>query len=140
MKNPAIIIISLLVVANILSSGFAGARGKYEAAGISDSKAAENFFLHLQQAVRNNQRAKVAAMMSYPISVRVRSRKVKLRAKADLLKRYDFVFNKKVKHALAAQKIPDLFANWQGIMIGNGELWFNQMPVSHNFKITAINN
>ncbi len=43
-----------------------------------------------------------------------------------------------MKDAIAAQTYETLFANWQGVMIGNGELWFSgvEPPV---VRIIAIN-
>lgn len=132
----------LLVFPGAMLSGFA--RGeppdRYEAAGIEDAAAAERFFRRLQTAVARNERAEVAGMVAYPLRVRVDGRTVVLRNKADLLRRYSQVFNRRVRQALAGQKADRLFVNWQGVMIGNGQIWFNQQPGGRAFRIIAMDN
>jgi hypothetical protein len=113
--------------------------GKYEVAGVSDERAAEKFFRDLQEAVAKDERARVASMFDYPVYVRGR-RTLRLKRRADLLRRYDAVFNGKVKRALAAQKASELFVNYQGIMIGDGEIWFGQNAKNNKLGIIAINN
>ncbi len=79
-------------------------------------------------------------MVSYPITVMIAGRKVKLRNRADFLRRYNLAINQRVKHAIAGQRAEDLFVNYQGVMIGDGEIWFNQLSRSKLIKIIAINN
>ncbi|OLE54511.1 MAG: hypothetical protein AUG51_07955 [Acidobacteria bacterium 13_1_20CM_3_53_8] len=136
------IILALLIVLSIgiVSVSSAQQTGRYEVAGIDNAAAAESFFYKLQRAVAEDNRAKVASMIDYPIFVRVAGRRIRLRRKVDLLGRYNLVFNHGVRQALARQRVSELFVNWQGVMIGDGEIWFNQMPNSSAFKITAINN
>jgi hypothetical protein len=113
---------------------------KYAVAGIDDATEAEKFFLHLQTIVAKDDRQAVADAINYPITVKVKGRRVKLRSKAELLRQYAAVFNQQVKQALAKQQAGDLFVNYQGVMIGRGEIWFNQLPDRQVLKIIAINN
>ena len=113
---------------------------KYEVAGITDAAAAERFFRDLQRAVTRNERGKVAGMVDYPLRVTIAGRKRTLNKKTDLLRRYDLVFNREVRQALARQKARELFVNWRGVMIGSGEIWFSLRPHGKAFRITAINN
>ena len=129
----------LLVLAVFCVAPVLGA-GKYEAAGISDDRAAENFFRVVQRAVANNRRKDVANLIVYPLNVRINNRPIKLHNQRELLRRYPSVFNLKVSQAVARQKVTNLAASWRGVMIGRGELWFNQLPKTNRFKITAINN
>ena len=141
MKLLFVLVLSLSVVAQVSEVGLAQQSEKYKVAGISDGAAAEKFFFELQKAVAKDDRAKVAAMIDYPISVNAGRRKIRIRAKAELLRRYDLVINRKVKQALSRQKVADLFVNWQGVMVGDGEIWFNQMSVGDKvFKVIAVNN
>ena len=135
-----VILLSLSGVAQVLGVGVVQQSGKYEAAGISDDAAAEKFFHELQKAVADDDRAKVATMIAVPIVAYTGRRKVRFRSKLEVLKKYDLVFNQKVKQALARQNVSDLFVNSQGIMVGDGEIWFNQISGSDEFKVIAINN
>ena len=48
-----------------------------------------------------------------------------VRGSAELLKRYREVFNDNVVRAMKAQEPDTLFANWQGVMVGDGQIWFS---------------
>lgn len=113
---------------------------RYAVAGIDNAAAAERFLRGLQRAVARNERGKVAGMVDYPLRVTIDGRKRTLNRRADLLRRYDLVFNRKVRQSLARQKAGDLFVNWRGVMIGSGEIWFGPRPEGKTLRIIAINN
>jgi hypothetical protein len=129
--------LTLFVLANGYNLSALAQQNKYAVAGIDDAETADKFFVDLKTAVEKNERQKVAALIDYPINVLLRGRRLKLRNKAELLKNYDAVFNGKVRQALAKSTAPS-FANYQGVMIGDGEIWFNL--IKDKLKITAINN
>ena len=51
---------------------------------------------------------------------------------------YDGIVTAKVKRALAEQSYAKLFANWQGVMVGDGELWFSAVGKTGVLRIIAI--
>ena len=57
------------------------------------------------------------------------------------LQQYDKIFNNKVKQALQQQKLNELFKNFQGVMIGSGEMWIANVSKTKNevYKIRSIN-
>jgi hypothetical protein len=106
-----------------------------------DVKAAAKFLAELQRAVADDDRQKVSRMVLYPLRVRLNRRRVVLRGRRDFLRRYDALFNRHIKQVLAAHKPGDeLFRNWQGFMLGRGEIWFEQLADTGAVKIIAINN
>jgi hypothetical protein len=113
---------------------------KFYVAGFDRDEDAINFFRKLQAAVAANDRARVASMIDYPVNVSIGSRRVRLRRKADLLRRYEAVFNRNVKDALAQQQASELSPSWRGVMIGNGQIWFAPLGDGKSVKIVAINN
>jgi hypothetical protein len=113
---------------------------KYSVAGIDDDRAVEAFLAELKEAVAKNDRAKVASMVNFPLRVNNDRRKTLVRRRADLLRRYDAVFNRKVKEALAKQTAADLFVNYQGVMVGDGEIWFRPTGKDGRLKIVTVNN
>lgn len=137
MKSKIAVLLAFLLIPALIT---AGQTGKYSVAGIDDDAAVERFLHDLQEAVSKNERAKVASMIAYPIKVHVGRHRAVVRNKSDLLRKYDLVFNQKVKEALKKQQAYDLFVNWQGVMVGDGEIWFNQMVRGRSIKIIAINN
>ena len=97
------------------------------------------FLAELQRAVAAGERQKVARMVLYPMRVRIRGRRVVLRGRREFLARYDALFDRRVKEVLAAQKFEGIFRNWQGYMVGRGEVWFEQLADTGEFKIIAVN-
>lgn len=98
-----------------------------------------DFFDALQKAVAADDKAAVAAMVDYPFSARIGGKAVKIRDAGHFAADYDKVVTAKVKNAVAKQTYATLFANWQGVMIGDGEVWFSGVGKDSHVKITAIN-
>lgn len=97
------------------------------------------FFEQLQKAVASDDKAIVAAMVDYPFQARINGKAVKLRDAAHFVADYDKIVTSKVKQAIASQTYATLFANWQGVMIGDGEVWFSGVGDAGVIKIIAIN-
>lgn len=97
------------------------------------------FFDALKKAVEANDKAAVAAMVDYPFQARINGKAVKLRDPAHFIADYDKIVTAKVKDAVARQTYATLFANWQGVMVGDGEVWFSGVGDGNVIKITAIN-
>lgn len=98
-----------------------------------------SFFDALKTAVSEGDKAAVAAMVDYPFQARIGGKSVKIRDAAHFVADYDKVVTAKVKSALHAQGYESLFANWQGVMVGDGEIWFSGVGEANEIKITAIN-
>lgn len=137
MKIVLTFALALFILTNVYAATAIQGQNKYEVAGIDDAASADKFFLDLKKAVEKDERDKVVMMVSYPINILIKGRRTKLRTKAELLKNYDIAFNKNVKQALAKATASSM-VNSQGVMIGDGEIWFNL--IDGKLKITAINN
>lgn len=98
----------------------------------------EAFFTDFKQAVAEDDGEAVAAMVSYPISVKIEGESTPIADEAEFTANYDAIFTPGVKDAVASQAYEDLFANWQGVMVGDGQVWFSL--VEDAVKIIAINN
>jgi hypothetical protein len=83
------------------------------------------FLQVLQAAVAGDDRRQVAAMVSYPLKPRIHGQVVRLRSVQQFLRHYDALLPPTTRAALATQSYETLFVNSQGVMIGNGELWFS---------------
>lgn len=104
----------------------------------------EKFFDKLKKAVGAADKETVASMVDYPFQARINGKAVKIRDQKHFVADYDQIVTGKVKDALAKQTYAALFANWQGVMIGDGELWFNGVCgddacKQQTVRITAIN-
>ena len=97
------------------------------------------FFEALKTAVAAGDKQAVSAMVDYPFTARIGDKALTIRDAAQFVADYDKVITPKVKDAIAAQTYETLFANWQGVMIGNGELWFSGVGEPPVVRIIAIN-
>lgn len=97
------------------------------------------FLQTLQKDVAANDKTAVAALVNYPFQARINGKAVKLRDAAHFVQDYDKIITSKVKHAIASQSYSTLFANWQGVSIGDGEVWFSGIGGNDKIKIIAVN-
>ncbi|WP_380179496.1 hypothetical protein [Kalamiella sp. sgz302252] len=85
-----------------------------------------DFLTDLQKAVAAKDKAKVAAMASYPLKVGLKGKEKTFRNPAALKKGYDSVFTPELSKIILEQKYEDLFARDRGVMVGDsGQLWFS---------------
>lgn len=79
----------------------------------------------LQQGVKAHDAKAVAAFVSYPITVRVKTVKKTITSAEAFIADYDAIMTPKIANAVTRQDYADLFVNYQGVMFGNGEVWIN---------------
>lgn len=96
------------------------------------------FLFELQNAVKAEDKAKVAAMISYPVLVIHGDRKTRIKTQAEFLGQYEAIFDAHVRQAIAQQSAKCLFGNYQGAMIGDGEVWFREQQ-NGTMKIVTLN-
>lgn len=92
---------------------------------LGDAAQYEQVFKALQQAVASDDRAAVAALVRYPLSVEIDGSKHEIADAAAFQRDYERIVTAPVARAIASQSFDTVFANWQGVMIGNGQVWLN---------------
>ena len=124
----------------------APAPNRYAVAGIENAAEFEKTFADVQAAVAANARSKVADHILYPLRVNGWTDEVKGKGavnfdtRQEVLDNYDEIFTPQVKAALAKQKVAELFVNWQGVMVGNGEIWLSvSEKTPRRYGIIAVN-
>ncbi|MGW8959369.1 hypothetical protein [Paenibacillus sp. NPDC055715] len=98
----------------------------FEVAGIQDPNAFLNTFKALQKAVADNDKEKVANYIFYPLRVNDSEKELTISNKKEFIAKYDQMFTDAIREALVNQKTDDLFVNYQGVMVGSGELWLRR--------------
>nr|WP_206704010.1 hypothetical protein [Paenibacillus polymyxa] len=112
----------------------------FEVAGIQDPKAFLNTFKALQKAVADNDKEKVANFILYPLRVNDSEKSLTIPNKKDFLAKYDQIFTDAIREALVNQKTDELFVNYQGVMVGSGELWLRRATDNpKHFGVFSIN-
>jgi predicted lipid-binding transport protein (Tim44 family) len=102
------------------------AQNPFEVAGIQDPKAFLNTFQALQKAVADNDKEKVADYILYPLRVNDSEKELTIPNKKEFIAKYDQIFTEAIRKALVNQKTDELFVNYQGVMVGSGELWLRR--------------
>lgn len=97
------------------------------------------FLTALQDAVAAGEREAVAGMVDYPLTTQIDGDRVAVDDEAAFLTHYDAIMTPKITDAIAAQTYATLFANAQGVMIGDGEVWFAGVGDDEMVKVIAIN-
>jgi len=100
------------------------ARGRIDKL-LGDADQYEHVFKELQQGVASGDRAAVATLMRYPLRVDTDGNTREIADAATFQREYDSIVTPPVARAITAQSFDTVFANWQGVMIGNGQVWLN---------------
>ena len=106
--------------------------------GPETAKAARAFLARLQDAVRANDKDKIAAMISFPLNVIHGDKRARIHDKQTFLAHYDSLFDEHVRKTILEQSTHCLFGNANGEMIGKGEVWFSEMG-DGSVKIITVN-
>lgn len=117
------------------------ATNRYEVPGINDAAAFEKTLITIQSLVEKGDKQQVAQYVLYPINVYVAGQKTNINNETEFIKYYDEIFNEKVKQALITQDVTKTFVNYQGVMVGNGEIWMTATGEGEQkYYIYGINN
>lgn len=77
----------------------------------------------LQEAIRSQDAAGVAALARYPLRTDVGGRVRLVPTAAALIAQYGLLMTPEIAAAVLDQPWDDLFVNAQGVMLGNGQIW-----------------
>ncbi len=99
---------------------------------------ARAFLAGLKAAVQGADKDKVAAMVQYPLRVNLEKGSRTVRTRSEFVKDYDRLVTPTVRKAIETQAPECLFANYQGVMIGNGQVWFEEQQ-DGALRIKALN-
>jgi hypothetical protein len=155
MRVSRLIVLSL-VAASIARSAMpqAGNCTQIDSSSRPDCPRALAFFHNFQSAFREGDRQKVAALVDYPVRVSIHHKPVLIRNQAQLLARFDQIFDEGVLCTILNGDEKDVWGNWQGFTVDGGSVWFDaiiprgEKPdikapdywTKYPFKIKAINN
>jgi hypothetical protein len=108
----------------------------------ADAPAKVDMVRELQRAVRENDRAWLAASIRYPLRYHGRTIAV-IRNRDDFLRGYDSFVSDRLRRAILAQDPERVFENWQGMMVGEGthNIWLRESGEGDaaRYEIVTIN-
>jgi hypothetical protein len=115
-------------------------------AGLKDEEVAE-FLRELKGAIARDDRAKVASLVRYPTEVRLNGKGelTSIEDAQEFVAKYPAIMTERVLRDIATAEVSNLFANWKGVKIGRGSIWFaglceDRVCGQYKLMITRINN
>lgn len=116
--------LSAFFLGTALSISGGAASDRFAAAGLEEP-AVRQFLEALQAAVRRNDPSELANLIEFPLRVSSGAKSNYVRSKNQFLAEYPRIFDSAVKRQILAQRYEALFSNYQGVMIGDGVIWFS---------------
>jgi hypothetical protein len=103
----------------------------------------ETFVMALQHAIRIGDKAWLADHTRYPLRYNGRSN-ISVRNRASFVKNYPTIIGEKLRTAVLAQDPKNVFENWQGMMVGEGNynIWVRDAGSSgldQHYELITIN-
>ena len=81
----------------------------------------------IYQSIVDNNPESLANLMKFPKNIVISGKYTKFATKAEFIKKYPTIFTKEYREEIAKEKpTPNMFSNYQGIMLGDGVVWFTE--------------
>lgn len=96
---------------------------KNNPSGVSDAEA-KRFLVSVQTAVSENDTKRIATLIEFPLSVNSATAKRRVKTSREFLEGIDKIITPVVREKILAQQPAKLFHRADGVMIGDGEVWF----------------
>jgi hypothetical protein len=126
----------------LLIAGSAGTGSSQNRDAQADAPAKVDVVRELQRAVRENDRAWLAARIRYPLRYHGRTIAV-IRNRDDFLRGYDSFVSDRLRRAILGQDPERVFENWQGMMVGEGthNMWLRESGEGDaaRYEVVTIN-
>ena len=103
------------------------------------TKEIEEFAGKIKSYVIENNKKGLAELINYPINVTIKGSKVSISNTEEFEQNYDDIMNNEFKERISKSYTKYMFSNYMGIMIGNGDIWFDYWA-DKGLQIYAINN
>ena len=81
----------------------------------------------LKEAANSMTPDPIEPYIEYPFTARSATGNIVIRSIKDLRRVFPRVFTERVRSAILAQNLDDAFSNYQGVMIGNGQVWIAEI-------------
>lgn len=112
----------------------------YELFTKEDAKTVESFAAEVRQQIVDRDWESLSDNILFPITI---SNKTYNSKKEFLAADWDSILSEEFFHAIEEENCENLFCNYEGVMLGNGEVWVSEQlddnNVSCGLKVIAIN-
>jgi hypothetical protein len=102
-------------------------------------QASVDFMTELQRRLKAGDKEGLADLANFPLRVNHgKSKPLIVKDRAAFLRSFDQIYPPAVASAVAAADVRDLFANYQGVMLGQGIVWAHRTEKGH-YGVIAVN-
>lgn len=105
----------------------------------ADALDVENFARQIKLSIMEDKRQEFADLINYPINVTINNKKTRINSSQGFIQHYNDIITSDFKNKLSDSYTKYLFSNSMGVMLGDGEIWFDKFN-EQGFRIYAINN
>ena len=98
-------------------------------ATIRDASDFKKFLIKFKRSVANEDVDAIANLIRFPIK--------EINSKSEFKNNFSRIFTPELKQVINAQRLDRIFRNDQGAMLGNGDVWFQQ--IGKDYKIIRLN-
>jgi len=107
--------------------------------GVATASKSRAFLAGLKAAIEAGDKEEVSKMMHYPLRLNTAAGNFQIRTRAEFLSRYNQIIDSEVIATIQDEMSSRcLFSNYQGFMIGDGQLWFQEISPGE-FRVNTIN-
>jgi len=110
---------------SIDSGTFGTLTNRYSIAGAQDDSLIHQNALLFWNAVKRKDKRTVASLILYPIAVGISNGTKLINSPNELITNYNAIFSPRYRKAIVNALPRNMFVRDQGVMLGNGEVWFN---------------
>lgn len=124
------------------SEGTGGSSYEHKYPDFTSDDILENFMKQVKESILSGNAEWIASNIQYPIKVNVStgtSARVTITSKQQFIEKSALIFNEAYKTKIKNDVPYDIFGNYQGYMLGSGEIWVRP-GTNGGIKIIAINN
>jgi hypothetical protein len=108
-----------------------------DAWGPAYAKTADAFLAEIKASIASDDGAAFARLVKYPLEVHSPHRSKTYRDSRSLLRDYARIVTQEFRRKVASQRADCLFGNAEGVMVGDGEIWFAR--VDGRMQIVSLN-
>lgn len=139
MKRIAAFLIGVMLVGSARTQTKATCpNSTVDAFGPGQASKARAFLARLKVAAAARDSRALSALIEFPLRLNIGNGRKMVSDRAAFLTNSEKYFSPGLRSAIAEQSEACLFGNWQGVMIGSGELWF-RVQADGSYKVHAIN-
>jgi hypothetical protein len=100
---------------------------KHSIAGFESESELKPFYLKVKGAILAKDYHAISTMLSFPTSLYVDGIPTRVLSKEEFIKNGNKIINERVLRAVYCSTYETLWSNYSGVMLGQGELWFNKI-------------